>query len=150
MKILMVCLGNICRSPLAQGVMEAKISKHKLDWEVDSAGTGGWHVGDLPDARSIATAKKYGIDLTNQRARKFEVDDFQQFDLIFAMDMQNQRDLLRLAKTDEQRKKVHLMLNMAHPNSNGEVPDPYYGGINGFEAVYAMLDEACAAVAAAY
>jgi protein-tyrosine phosphatase len=142
----MVCLGNICRSPLAEGVMRHKIKAHNLDWEVDSAGTGGWHAGELPDKRSIEVARKHGIDLTDQRARKLLASDLKEFDLIFAMDAQNQRDILRLAKTDEQRQKVHLILNIPHPNSQKEVPDPYYGGLNGFEEVYEMLDEACEAV----
>ncbi len=142
MRILMVCLGNICRSPLAEGIMQQKITQRKLNWNVDSAGTGYWHVGDRPDPRSIATAKKFGIDITNQRARQIQPIDFEHFDLIFVMDTQNQRDVLRLAATDEYREKVRLILNESYPTENRSVPDPYYDD-DGFEAVFQMLDDAC-------
>ncbi|QHI34660.1 Low molecular weight protein-tyrosine-phosphatase YfkJ [Kordia antarctica] len=137
----MVCLGNICRSPLAEGILASKLNAAKF--EVDSAGTAGYHVGELPDRRSIATAKQYGIDITNQRSRKFIKNDFQKFDYIFAMDQSNYSNMVSLAETSEDRAKVHLMLNQISPNSNSEVPDPYYGGDQGFENVYQMLDEAC-------
>lgn len=142
MKILMVCLGNICRSPLAEGIMQRKIREHGLDWQVDSAGTGSWHVGNLPDHRSIATARKRGIDLTCQRARQLKPHDLDRFDLILAMDSQNYRDILRLATTDAQRKKVHLIMNFVTPDHNQAVPDPYWDD-NGFENVFGMLEEAC-------
>lgn len=140
-KILMVCLGNICRSPLAEGILASKLNSTKF--EIDSAGTAGFHVGELPDRRSIATAKQHGIDITNQRSRKFVKNDFQEFDYIFAMDQSNFSNILSLAETSEHRAKVHLMLNQISPNSNAEVPDPYYGGDQGFENVYQMLDDAC-------
>lgn len=142
MRILMVCLGNICRSPLAEGIMKHKVSQHGLPWEVDSAGTGHWHVGELPDARSILTARQYGVDITYQRARQFKAADYERFDRIFVMDAQNLRDVLRLAPSDEHRTKVSLMLNEAYPGQDRNVPDPYYDD-NGFEAVFQMLDEAC-------
>ena len=144
-KILMVCLGNICRSPLAEGILQSKLPKDS--YKVDSAGTGGWHAGELPDKRSIATAKNHGIDITSQRARKFKVEDFQYFDFIYAMDMSNYRDLLALAPDQEAEQKVKLILNELFPDENVEVPDPYYGGLNGFEQVYQMLDEACSIIA---
>lgn len=133
MKILMVCLGNICRSPLAEGIM-----RHRTDcnWVIDSAGTGNWHVGNRPDKRSIAIAEKYGIDISNQSARQFSVKDFDKFDLIFAMDSSNYSDILKLAQSEEHRSKVKLILG------NGDVPDPYYGGEDGFEHVFQLLDEA--------
>jgi protein-tyrosine phosphatase len=140
MKILMVCLGNICRSPLAEGIFKHKIAAKHLDWSVDSAGTGGWHAGELPDHRSIAIAKKYGIDLTDQRARKLQSIDLERFDLIFAMDENNYQDILRLAQTETQRKKVAKILNFAHPNLDANVPDPYYD--NRFEHVYQLLEDA--------
>ena len=140
-KILMVCLGNICRSPLAEGILASKLDPEKF--YVDSAGTAGYHVGELPDKRSIATAKKHGLDITNQRCRKFTKKDFQEFDYIFAMDESNYNNILALAETTEDRNKVHMILNQISPNSNAEVPDPYYGGDQGFENVYQMLDEAC-------
>jgi protein-tyrosine phosphatase len=141
MKVLMVCLGNICRSPLAEGVLKNKVKEHQLDWEVDSAGTGGWHAGELPDSRSIAVAKKYGIDLTDQRARQFQKSDLDTFDLILTMDKSNFKDIQRFAKTDEQRAKIHLIMNFSRPETDFEVPDPYYD--NRFQLVYDLLDEAC-------
>lgn len=140
-KILMVCLGNICRSPLAEGILASKLDASKF--MVDSAGTSGYHDGELPDRRSIATAKQHGLDITNQRSRKFVKGDFKIFDYIFAMDESNYNNILALAKTQEDRDKVHMILNQISPNSNAEVPDPYYGGEQGFENVYQMLDEAC-------
>ena len=146
MKMLMVCLGNICRSPLAEGILQSKVHPDKT--QVDSAGTAAYHVGNLPDERSIAVANKYGIDLTNQRARKFSVNDFDNFDLIYAMDVSNYQNILALARDTTDEKKVQLILNEILPESNNEVPDPYYGGVNGFENVYKMLDEACEIIAA--
>lgn len=140
-KILMVCLGNICRSPLAEGILASKLDPTKF--QVDSAGTAGYHVGNLPDRRSIATAKQHGLDISYQRSRKFVKNDFQTFDYIFAMDESNYDNILALAETTEDRAKVHLILNQISPNSNAEVPDPYYGGDQGFENVYQMLDKAC-------
>jgi protein-tyrosine phosphatase len=142
MKVLMVCLGNICRSTLAEGILQGKIDKKGLDWEVDSAGTGNWHVGHKPDVRSIAVGKKYGIDISKQKARQITANDLENFDLILAMDKSNYRNIRELAQNDAQLEKVKLIRNFAHPNENLEVPDPYYDD-NGFEAVYKMLDEAC-------
>lgn len=144
MKILMVCLGNICRSPLAEGIMKQKARKAGLDWTVDSAGTGHWHAGDPPDHRSIATARQKGIDITDQRARQFRQNDFDTFDLIFAMDPQNLRDVLRLAGNETHRAKVELILNQTYPGKDRAVPDPYYDD-DGFEEVFQLLDEACEA-----
>ena len=140
----MVCLGNICRSPLAEGILKSKVSENIF---VDSAGTAAYHVDELPDKRSIAVAKKYGIDLTNQRARKFTVKDFDAFDLIYAMDESNYQNILSLARNSDDEQKVQLILNEIDANSNIDVPDPYYGGNDGFENVYQMLDEACEIIA---
>lgn len=142
MKILMVCLGNICRSPLAEGIMKEKVRAHSLDWHIDSAGTGFWHSGEKPDHRSIKVARKYGIDITGQRARQIRPSDLDEFDLICAMDAQNYQDILRLASHPAQREKVHLIMNFAHPGENRSVPDPYYED-EGFEEVYRMLEKAC-------
>jgi len=142
MKILMVCLGNICRSPLAEGIMQHKITQHGLDWQVDSAGTGAWHIGELPDRRSIATARQFGIDITNQRARQLKPHDLDRFDLVLAMDSQNYRDILGLATTKEQEEKVQLIMNFVTPDRNQAVPDPYWDD-NGFVKVYEMLEAAC-------
>ena len=138
----MVCLGNICRSPLAEGILKKKIAEKKLDWSVDSAGTGSWHIGDLPDGRSIRTARKYGIDITDQRARQFKPADLDRFDLILAMDSSNYQDIVSNAFSDEQKEKVHLIMNFLNPGHNQNVPDPYWND-NGFEEVYHMLEKAC-------
>lgn len=145
MKILMVCLGNICRSPLAEGILQSKVHPDKV--QVDSAGTAAYHIGNLPDTRSIDVARKYGIDLTYQRARQFSVDDFDAFDLIYAMDESNYQNILTLARNNDDESKVKMILNETNPNSNYSVPDPYYGGVDGFENVYSMLDEACEIIA---
>jgi protein-tyrosine phosphatase len=141
-RILMVCLGNICRSPLAEGIMRAKLFGRK-DYEVDSAGTGGWHVGDPPDPRSVAIAQEMGLDITAQRGRQFNVTDFDRFDHIFVMDNSNHRDVLKLARTEHDKQKVSLILDTLFPGENVDVPDPYYGGNDGFAKVYDMLDQAC-------
>jgi protein-tyrosine phosphatase len=135
----MVCLGNICRSPLAEGILRTKLT---TDFFVDSAGTGGWHAGQSPDERSIATARNYGIDISNQKAMKFTVSDFDTFDHIFVMDQSNFKDVLNLAPDDVAKSKVALILGPSK-----EVPDPYYGGQDGFEKVYHLLDQACEEIA---
>ncbi len=142
MKVLMVCLGNICRSPLAEGILKHKIREHGLNWTVDSAGTGSWHTGDLPDVRSIAVAEKYGIDITDQRARQFQARDLEDFDLILAMDSSNYQNIMRLAQSPKQEEKVELIMNYAQPGRNESVPDPYWDD-QGFERVFRMLDQAC-------
>ncbi len=144
-KVLMVCLGNICRSPLAEGILKTKVDSQNV--LVDSAGTGAYHIGKLPDSRSIAVAKNYGIDITDQRARKFSVSDFDKFDYIYAMDESNYRNILALAENDKQRAKVFMIMNELLPNENVSVPDPYYGGDGGFQNVYKMLDRACDVIA---
>lgn len=140
MNIIMVCLGNICRSPLAEGILEDKIQKYNLDWKVDSAGTSAWHEGEKPDMRSIITARNNNIDITNQQARQFTKDDFNQFDLILAMDQSNYNNILELAESPVEKDKVELILNHLYPGENRPVPDPYYD--NGFDAVFQMLDQA--------
>ncbi len=137
----MVCLGNICRSPLAEGILKSKTSPESVF--VDSAGTAAYHIGNKPDQRSINVAAKYGLDISSQRARKVSVKDFDTFDRIFAMDQSNYDHLLLLARTDLDISKIKLILNEAHPNQNRSVPDPYDGESSGFENVYSMLDEAC-------
>ncbi len=144
-KILMVCLGNICRSPLAEGLLATKLPKDTFT--VDSAGTGNYHIGKQPDKRSIATAEKNGVDITYQKARQFKVKDFDEFDYIYVMDNSNYDDVIYLAKTEEHKQKVDLILNALFPNENVDVPDPFYGLQNGFEMVYEMLDEATTIIA---
>tara|TARA_B110000879_G_scaffold95190_1_gene130070 strand:- start:13711 stop:14163 length:453 start_codon:yes stop_codon:yes gene_type:complete len=144
-RVLMVCLGNICRSPLAEGILQSKIAASKVS--VDSAGTAAFHEGNLPDPRSVEIANHYNIDITGQRARAFTPQDFSKFDLIYAMDLSNYNHLLELAKNKTDREKVHLILNDLFPNQNREVPDPYYGGAQGFEEVYQLLEAACSLIA---
>ena len=140
-RVLMVCLGNICRSPLAEGILKSKVDPEKVF--VDSSGTGGWHVGQLPDARSIEVARDYGLDITDQRCRRFAPIDFHKFDHIYVMDRSNLSDVLSMADSDLERAKVRLILDELYPGENREVPDPYYGGPQGFDKVYKMLDAAC-------
>lgn len=144
-RILMVCLGNICRSPLAEGILKSKVDSSKLF--VDSAGTGHWHVGDAPDKRSIAVGKKYRVDITNQRGRQFTANDFEDFDIIYVMDNSNKENVLALAENDNHREKVKLILDEIFPGENVDVPDPYFGGNSGFENVFKILDEACEQIA---
>lgn len=144
-RVLMVCLGNICRSPLAEGILKSKVDLNKIF--VDSAGTGSWHIGSEPDRRSVATAKRYDLDITQQRGRQFSKKDFEDFDYIFAMDNSNFKDIMAMAETDEERQKVHLILEEIFPSENVDVPDPYHGGEQGFENVYQMLNEACEIIA---
>lgn len=142
MKILMVCLGNICRSPLAEGIMRKKIEENGLPWEVDSAGTSSWHIGEAPDKRSILVANKYGIDISNQRGRQIVAEDLDDFDLIFAMDSSNYQNILNLTSSPELQAKVKLILEESHNGSGKNVPDPYWDD-DGFENVYQMLNDAC-------
>lgn len=140
----MVCLGNICRSPLAEGILKNKTQN--LDVYVDSAGTASYHVGNLPDSRSIEIANKNGIDLTDQRARQFSEKDFDDFDKIYAMDTNNYSNIISLARNQPDRDKVDVILNELTPKSYDSVPDPYYGAGDGFQIVYDMLDNACDAI----
>lgn len=137
----MVCLGNICRSPLAEGILQQKMEAYNLNWQVDSAGTGAWHAGQRPDHRSVAIAAQHGIDISRQRARQFQPNDFAQFDRIFVMDSQNLRDVLRQTDSKEDRQKVDLILNQLYPGEDRGVPDPYYD--DGFDLVFQMLERAC-------
>jgi protein-tyrosine phosphatase len=140
-KILMVCLGNICRSPLAEGLLASKLPKNRF--LVDSAGTGHWHVGKQPDERSIEIARKNGLDISSQRGRLFNAEDFDNYDYIYVMDSTNYADVMRMAKTEADKNKVRLILDEMFPGENVDVPDPYFGLQNGFEMVYKMLDETC-------
>ena len=144
-KILMVCLGNICRSPLAEGILISKLPRKSF--VVDSAGTGNWHVGKQPDERSIAIAKKNGLDISNQRGKQFSTSDFETYDYIYVMDNSNYNDVIALATNENQKNKVQLILNELFPGENVDVPDPYYGTQFGFETVYSMLEETCENIA---
>ncbi|WP_396172605.1 low molecular weight protein-tyrosine-phosphatase [Flavobacterium sp.] len=144
-KILMVCLGNICRSPLAEGILTSKLPKH--GFFVDSAGTGTWHVGNAPDTRSIATAKRNGIDISHQRGKHFKPSFFKEYDYIYVMDINNYQDVLQMAKTETDKQKVRLILDEVFPGENLDVPDPYHGVQLNFDQVFDMLDEACESIA---
>ncbi|EBW2353318.1 low molecular weight phosphotyrosine protein phosphatase [Salmonella enterica subsp. enterica serovar Enteritidis] len=144
-RLLFVCLGNICRSPLAKGVFADVAAGRRLAgrYRLDSAGTGGWHAGSAPDPRSIAVAAAHGVDISGQQARKVRPSDFAEFDLILGMDRSNVEDLKRLA--GPARDKVHLFIDYA-TGSARDVPDPYYGGPEGFEQVYRMIRDASEAL----
>lgn len=143
-KVLMVCLGNICRSPLAEGILQSKVDPQKV--YVDSAGTGGYHIGERPDPRSIEVARKYGINISRQRCRKFSREDFKKFDYIYVMDRSNYRNVIMLSENERDIEKVKLLLEEIDIEDK-EVPDPYYGGEQGFEHVYKLIDMACTAIA---
>lgn len=142
MKILFVCLGNICRSPMAEGIFRDKAKSLGLDVSFDSCGTGDWHVGDEPDERAQACIRKNGGDISDLRGRQFRKSDFNSFDRIFTMDESNHTNILKLADSQVHRDKVKMILNETHPGSNMSVPDPYFGGESGFDGVYQMLSDA--------
>ncbi len=142
MKVLMVCLGNICRSPMADGLLRKKVREAGLNIEVDSAGTSDFHVGEAPDHRMRATAKQLGTPIDTLRARQFKQSDFSEFDLIYVMDSSNYNNVVQLARNDSDKAKVKLILEELQPGSAMEVPDPYFGGEQGFIDVYNMLDAA--------
>jgi protein-tyrosine phosphatase len=144
-KILMVCLGNICRSPLAEGILQSKLPADKF--VVDSAGTGDWHAGQCPDRRSILAAKNRGVDISMQKARQIRKSDFKDFDHIFVMDSSNFKDVIKLAPTSQDKAKVILMMDEIFPGQKIDVPDPYYGDAKDFDKVFDMLDEVCEVVA---
>ncbi len=141
----MVCLGNICRSPLAEGILSSKLPKNKFI--VQSAGTADWHVGKSPDKRSVEVAKKNGLDISNQKAAHFKPTDFENYDYIFVMDNSNYIDVINQTNNENHKYKVNLILNELYPTENMDIPDPYYGLQNGFEAVYKLLDDSCTVLA---
>lgn len=144
-KILVVCLGNICRSPLAHGILESKLPSE--DFFIDSAGTASYHIGNQPDVRSIVIAKTNGIDISHQKARQFVEADFDRFDIIYAMDKSNYTNIIALAYSEAEKKKVRLILN-ENPNiSDKNVPDPYYGGNSSFNYVFEILEDTCEIIA---
>lgn len=143
MKILMVCLGNICRSPLAEGILKDKLMKQNLRVTVDSCGTSDYHSGDAADPRTIEIARKHHINLNDHRGKQFTSQHFGKYDRIYVMDRSNYNDVISLAKNQADKEKVELILNVVNPGKNLDVPDPYYSGHDGFEKVFRMLDEAC-------
>ena len=142
-KVLMVCLGNICRSPMAEGILRSKAQQQGLNIQVDSAGTANFHVGESPDIRAIKTAKQFGVDISGLRGRQFIESDFDQFDHIFVMDGSNKENVLKLARNESDRKKVKLFLELTNDYALKDVPDPWFGGDEGFVEVFEMLENAC-------
>jgi protein-tyrosine phosphatase len=147
-KVLFVCTGNICRSPLAEGILREKLNKRNIAAEVDSCGFESFHVGDSPDSRALEVAAKRGIDLSSHRARLFSSRDFDRFDYIYAMDSSHYNNIMRVARNDSDREKVDYMLNVLYPGENRGVQDPWYHNLKAFENVYLQLDEACDALVA--
>jgi len=139
----MVCLGNICRSPIAEGILQDKAWKAGLNWAVESAGTNGYHTGEPPHQLSIKVAKENGIDISNQRSRRFIADDFEQYDLIYAMAGDVLEDIKRISRNKFDATKVDLFLNEVYPGEDRDVPDPWYGTEKDFHEAYAIIDHAC-------
>jgi protein-tyrosine phosphatase len=151
LKVLMVCLGNICRSPMAHGLLQHKVKQLGLPWIVDSAGTSDWHRGSQPDSRAVDCMKRHHIDITEQRSRPFIKNDFKEFDLIYVMDRANLEDVLMLTTNEDDQQKVALIMSTVYEQRLIDVPDPYYGvGEKGFENVFDMLDEATDAIIERY
>jgi protein-tyrosine phosphatase len=143
MKILMVCLGNICRSPLAEGIMQHKALQAGLNWTVESAGTNGYHIGEAPHRLSQKVALLNGIDISHQKARRFSAADFHRYDKIYAMAEDVIEEMRRIAKKDFDASRVHLLMNELYPGKNMDVPDPWYGPEPGYHEVFEMIDKAC-------
>jgi len=146
MKILFVCLGNICRSPLAEGILKSKLKKKGIQAEIDSAGFESYHINEPPDIRALKIAEKHGIDITEKKCRLFVADDFDNFDVIYVMDTSNHRDVQYFSRTDEDMDKVKYLLSVID-GKNKSVPDPYYGGESGFENIFTIIEEACEKIA---
>lgn len=143
MKILMVCLGNICRSPLAEGILQDKANRAGLNWVIDSAGTNGYHVGEAPHPLSQKVAKLNGIDISKQRARRFKADDMEAYDIIYAMAIDVMDDIERISGKKFEHNKVKLLLDETYPDQKKEVPDPWYGAETGYHEVFAIINNAC-------
>jgi protein-tyrosine phosphatase len=150
MKILMVCLGNICRSPLAEGILQHKAWQAGLQWSVESAGTGAYHTDEPPHRLSQKVARLNGIDISKQKARQFVKEDFEMFDFIYVMDSSNYNDVRRIGGKYWNENKVDLLLNEIYPGQNRAVPDPWYGTEEGYHEVYKMIDKACEAIISKY
>jgi protein-tyrosine phosphatase len=146
MKILMVCLGNICRSPIAEGVLRQIALDADLPLSVDSCGFERYHLGDAPDKRAINVCKSHGVDISGLRQRLFKTEDFDRFDRIYVMDANNYNDVKRMARTPEDMEKVEFLLDVVYPNANKPVPDPYYGDSFDFENAFHLIDVACRAI----
>ncbi|NVN94958.1 MAG: low molecular weight phosphotyrosine protein phosphatase [Bacteroidetes bacterium] len=147
MKILILCHGNICRSPMAEGILKHKLKQQGKNILVESAGFESYHIGDKPDERTIQTLQKHQINILGKRARLFKKNDFDEFDKIYFMDDNNFLYAKKIARNSEDLKKLDYIMNVLEPKNNIQVPDPYYGGKEGFDSVYKMLDMACQKIA---
>lgn len=143
MKVLMVCLGNICRSPLAEGILQHKINEHQLNWIVDSAGTSHYHVGEAPHHLSQKVALQNGINISQQQCRQFVAEDMIRFDKIYVMDANNYNEVKRISAKHFNAAKVDFLLNELYPLQNQEVPDPWYGTEQDYYTVFDMINKAC-------
>jgi protein-tyrosine phosphatase len=143
MKILMVCLGNICRSPLAEGILQHKVNKTGLNWVVESAGTESYHVGEPPHELSQKVARLHGIEICEQRARRFTKEDFERYDKIYAMSADVLEEIKRMSRDKFNEEKIDLFLNELEPGTNRSVPDPWYGTEEGYHEVFKIIDEVC-------
>jgi protein-tyrosine phosphatase len=150
MKILFVCLGNICRSPMAEGVLRHLAEQRDLPWKIDSAGTEYYHVGERPDRRAIAQCRKFGIDISNQRARQIQAHDFEQFDLIYALADDVLHELHSLRPRGSNHSSLSLLMDVVYPGQNRSVPDPWYGDEEDFSIAYELIREACEAIISAH
>lgn len=150
MKILMVCLGNICRSPLAEGILQHKAQQAGLDWVVESAGTNSYHTGDAPHPLSQKVARLHGIDICDQRARRFVAEDFDRYDKIYALAEDVLDDIRRIARNKFDAAKAGLLMNELYPGRNMDVPDPWYGPEAGYHEVYKMIDRVADAIIKKY
>ena len=150
MKILMVCLGNICRSPLAEGILKQKVKAAGLNWQIDSAGTNGYHIGEAPHRLSQKVAKLNGIDICDQKARQFSKEDFNRYNKIYALADDVVDEIKWIAKEKYDPDKVDLLLNELHPGENLSVPDPWYGPEPGYHEVYKLIEAACDAIIRKY
>lgn len=150
MRVLMVCLGNICRSPIAEGVLQYKVAENDLDWEVDSAGTESYHIGSAPHRHSQDICNRHGIDISQQRARQFNRKDFERYDKIYALADDVYEEIARIGGSAADMSKVDLLMNELNPGSDNSVPDPYYGGADGYIFVYEMIEQACNAIVNKY
>ncbi len=146
MKILMVCLGNICRSPLAEGILQKKAIEAGLDWAVESAGTNGFHTGEAPHHLSQKVAKANGVDISRQVSRKFVADDFDKYDKIYAMADDVAIEIKRIAGNKFNQQKIDYFLNELYPGKNSNVPDPWYGDEDGYIEVYELIDRTCTVI----
>jgi protein-tyrosine phosphatase len=150
MRILMVCLGNICRSPLAEGILQHMADRAGLNWTVESAGTNNWHAGEAPHPLSQKVARLNGIDISRQKARQFRKEDMERFDRIYVMDRSNYADVRHMAGDAWNEHKVELLLNELYPGENREVPDPWYGEEDGYHHVFELISRACAQIIEKY